>query len=217
MPKFDPNTQVIRIAVIERDPLRSIGFRACLGSERDFEIQAASLTEISAIQGIDLVLLGSHEGRSSMDVLLTLRTLRPDLNVIVTGSIFEDDVILKGLDAGAKGCVDETAPVQELGRAIRAVHAGSVWVSRRILSLFVEKVQQSGGAGLSVGQRCFTSREKQVLRMLVTGCSNKEIAGPLGIQERTVKAHVAKLMRKVGVPNRIMLSVHAIKHSLVSV
>ena len=52
--------------------------------------------------------------------------------------------------------------------------------------------------------------------MLVAGCSNKEIAAPLGIEERTVKAHVAKLMRKVGVSNRVMLSVHAITQSLVA-
>jgi DNA-binding NarL/FixJ family response regulator len=62
----------------------------------------------------------------------------------------------------------------------------------------------------------FTSREKEVLGMLVAGCSNKEIAAPLGIAERTVKAHVAKLFRKTGVSNRIMLSVHAITHSLVA-
>ena len=53
--------------------------------------------------------------------------------------------------------------------------------------------------------------------MLVTGCSNKGVSrSRSGIEERTVKAHVAKLMRKVGVPNRILLSVHAITHSLVS-
>jgi DNA-binding NarL/FixJ family response regulator len=51
--------------------------------------------------------------------------------------------------------------------------------------------------------------------MLVAGCSNKEIAVPLGIEERTVKAHIAKLMRKVGVVNRVMLSTHAITHSMV--
>ena len=56
---------------------------------------------------------------------------------------------------------------------------------------------------------------KQVLEMLVAGRSNKEIGAALGIEERTVKAHVAKLMRKVGVQNRIALSVHAITHSLV--
>ncbi len=53
--------------------------------------------------------------------------------------------------------------------------------------------------------------------MLVEGCSNKEIAVPLGIEERTVKAHVAKLMRKVGAANRIVLSVHAVTHSLIHV
>ena len=52
--------------------------------------------------------------------------------------------------------------------------------------------------------------------MLVEGRSNKEIGSPLGIGERTVKAHVAKLMRKVGVQNRVALTVHAITHSLVS-
>jgi DNA-binding NarL/FixJ family response regulator len=63
----------------------------------------------------------------------------------------------------------------------------------------------------------FTHREKEVLEMLVAGRSNKEIGAPLGIGERTVKAHVAKLMRKVGVQNRIALSVHAITNSLVFV
>ena len=52
--------------------------------------------------------------------------------------------------------------------------------------------------------------------LLVEGRSNKEIGVPLGIGERTVKAHVAKLMRKVGVENRVALTVHAITHSLVS-
>src|SRR2546426_344021 len=64
-------------------------------------------------------------------------------------------------------------------------------------------------------QVAFTDREKQVLKMLVEGRSNKEIGAPLGIGERTVKAHVAKLMRKVGVENRVALTVHAITHSLV--
>jgi DNA-binding NarL/FixJ family response regulator len=60
-----------------------------------------------------------------------------------------------------------------------------------------------------------TDREKQVLQMLVSGLSNKEIGAPLGIVERTVKAHIAKLMRKIGVHNRIELSVHAVARSLV--
>src|ERR1035438_3245863 len=87
---------------------------------------------------------------------------------------------------------------------------------RQVLSMFVEQAYRSSGHGVSAGQRPFTGREKEVLGMLVAGCSNKEIAAPLGIEERTVKAHIAKLMRKVGVPNRVLLSVHAITHSLVA-
>jgi DNA-binding NarL/FixJ family response regulator len=62
----------------------------------------------------------------------------------------------------------------------------------------------------------FTDREKEVLELLVAGHANKEIGAVLGIEERTVKAHVAKLLRKVGVDNRVTLSVHAITHSLVT-
>ena len=66
------------------------------------------------------------------------------------------------------------------------------------------------------GRPAFTLREKEVLEMLVDGRSNKQIGLPLGIEVRTVKAHVAKLMRKVGVRSRIALATYAMSHSLVS-
>jgi DNA-binding NarL/FixJ family response regulator len=104
----------------------------------------------------------------------------------------------------------------EFARAFRAVCEGSVWVPRRVLSLLVERNNAAAGREPQPSRRGFTNREKQVLELLVDGCSNREIAGPLGIEERTVKAHVAKLMRKVGVRNRIALSMHAITHELIS-
>ena len=96
-----------------------------------------------------------------------------------------------------------------------AVHGGAIWAPRRVLAMFIER---SGALTNSQNLQAsvLTSREKEVLRMLVEGHSNKEIGVPLGIEERTVKAHVAKMMRKVGVRNRIALTVHAISHSLIS-
>ena len=134
----------------------------------------------------------------------------------MTGYNLDDAAILRAVSAGAKGYVEESASSGELVRAIRIVLAGSVWAPRRVLAMFVEQAYRSSEHGVSGSQRPFTSREKEVLGMLVAGCSNKEIAAPLGIEERTVKAHVAKLMRKVGVSNRVMLSVHAITQSLVA-
>ncbi len=209
------NKAPVRLAVVDSDPLRFVGFRTLLSSESDFDLQSVPLTEIGACGEIDIVLLGSHSARNVIDVLPTLRTVRPGLDVIVTGCNLDDATILKAIAAGAKGCVDESASFSELVRAIRTVRGGSVWVPRRLLAMFVEQAQSSNEQGVLVGER-FTIREMEVLRMLVAGCSNKEIAAPLGIEERTVKAHVAKLLRKVGVPNRVMLSVHAVTHSLVS-
>jgi DNA-binding NarL/FixJ family response regulator len=83
------------------------------------------------------------------------------------------------------------------------------------MSIFIDRVTSSPGKIFPAGRVTFTDREKEVLELLVAGRSNREIGQALQIEERTVKAHVAKLMRKVGVQNRIALSVHAITHSLV--
>ena len=199
---------VIRIAVVESDPLRFVGFRALFDSEPEFELISAALPEISVLQNIDLILLGNRSGQNLFDVMASLKATRPDLRIIVTGSGIDEETILKAIASGAKGYVDEAAT--------RVVHQGSVWAPRRVLSLFIERVSSAPGRIFPAGRVTFTDREKEVLEMLVAGRSNKEIGSQLGIEERTVKAHVAKLMRKVGVQNRIALSVHAITHSLVT-
>jgi len=206
----------IRIAVVESDPLRFVGFIALFDNEPDFELIAATLPEISLLQNIDLILLGSRNGHNLFDVMASLKASRPDLRIIVTGSGIDEETILKAIASGAKGYVDEAAAPAEFVQAIRVVNDGSVWAPRRVLSMFIERVSSAPGNIFPAGRVSFTDREKEVLDMLVAGRSNKEIGAGLGIEERTVKAHVAKLMRKVGVQNRVALSVHAITHSLVS-
>src|SRR3954451_20344412 len=207
---------VIRLAVVESDPLRFVGFRALFDTESDFELLSASLPDIGGLQGVDLVLLGNRSGQNLFDVMASLKASRPDLRIIVTGAGMDEEAILKAIASGAKGYVDEAASAGEFVQAIRIVSQGSVWAPRRVLSMFIERVSTSPGRIFPNGRVTFTDREKEVLEMLVAGRSNKEIGSALGIEERTVKAHVAKLMRKVGVQNRIALSVHAITHSLVT-
>ena len=206
----------IRVAVVESDPLRFIGFRALFDDEPDFELASASIQEIATRSDVDLILLGSRGGQNLFDVMASLKASRPDLRILVTGTGADDETILKALAAGAKGYVDEAASPQEFTTAIRIVNQGSVWAPRRVLSTFIERVTASPGRIFPAGRVTFTDREKEVLELLVAGRSNKEIGSSLGIEERTVKAHVAKLMRTVGVQNRIALSVHAITHSLVT-
>lgn len=205
----------IRVAVLEPDPLRLVGFRALFDTEPDLELVAATQTSVISEPEIDLCLLGSHGTQNLFDLMAGLKASRPGLRILVSGSGVDDETILKALAAGAKGYVDEAATPEEFVMAIRIVHQGSVWAPRKVLSMFIERVTSSPGRIFPAGRVTFTDRERDVLEMLVAGRSNKEIGSALGIEERTVKAHVAKLMRKVGVQNRIALSVHAITHSLV--
>ena len=206
----------IRIAVMEADPLRLIGLRALFDSEPEFEIVSVAMDRLATEPDLDMVMLGSHGSQNLFDVMAGMKASRPDLRLLVCGSGADDETILKALAAGAKGYVDEAATPEEFIMAIRIVNQGSVWAPRRVLSIFIERVTSSPGRIFPAGRVAFTDREKEVLGMLVAGRSNKEIGAALGIEERTVKAHVAKLMRKVGVQNRIALSVHAITHSLVT-
>jgi len=207
---------LIRIAVVGTDPLQFVGFRAAFHSERDFELISSSLLDVGMQQNIDLVLLGNRSSQNLSDVMATLKATRPNLRIIVIGSGMEDETLLKAIAFGAMGYVDLAASPADFVHAIRVVSLGSVWAPRRVLSVFIERVSQSPGPFFPAGRTAFTAREKEVLELLVGGRSNKEIGAALGIEERTVKAHIAKLMRKNSVHNRLALSVHAVTHSLVS-
>jgi len=216
MKSFPARKPPIRIAVVESDPLRFIGFRTLFESEPDLELQAVTAAEVATRSNIDVILVGSRGSQNLFDLMAGLKALRPDLRILVTGMGADDETILKAIMAGAKGYIDEAATPAEFAQAIRTVHQGSVWAPRRILSMFIERVSSSPGKIFPAGHVVFTDREKEVLELLVAGHANKEIGAALGIEVRTVKAHVAKLLRKVGVDNRVTLSVHAITHSLVT-
>ena len=208
---------LIRIAVVETDPLCLVGFRALFNSESGFELIAESVSDIATLTNIDVVLLGNGNGQNLFDLMASLKASRPDLRIIMSGSGMDEETILKAITSGAKGYVDKAASPAEFVQAIRIVNLGLVWAPRRVLSMFIERFSSTSSRIFRTGRDAFTDREKQVLEMLVVGSSSKEIGSALGIEVRTVKSHVAKLMRKAGVPNRVALSIHAVTHSLVTV
>ena len=214
--KKQSQKSAIRIGVVDSEPLRLIGFRALLESETDFEFIYASISDLDRHCRIDIILLGNQRGQDSFGDVVKLKAFYPEAQIIAIGSGMHDERVLAALACGAKGYVDEGASAMEFISAVRAVSRGSVWVSRQLLSIFVERASGVVGNPFLGGRAAFTVREKEVLEMLVNGRSNKEIGVPLGIEVRTVKAHLAKLMPKVGVRSRIALATYAMSHSLVS-
>ena len=99
--------------------------------------------------------------------------------------------------------------LQAVMQAAHAILNGSIWAPRRVLSTFVDRAIEGSAARRRGTSPRFTEREEEVLQQLVLARSNREIAQALSIREQTVKSYVARLMRKVGVGNRIALSVQA--------
>lgn len=207
----------IRVALVENDPLRLVGFRALLGEDAEFAVASFSPASIFNAHDYNVVLIGSRTGAAMYEVMAGLKSLNPTVRIIATGTLHDDEMALRALCAGAKGYIDESAPADEFREAIRIVHSGSVWVPPHLLSKFIERVTTVPRRGTAEQPLVFTERERDVLHLLVSGRSNKEIGEALEIEERTVKAHIAKLMRKTGVTNRIALSVHALTHSLLGI
>lgn len=170
---------------------------------------SASLHELLANRQIRFLLVDLNDWTDKRRILDTIHRTRPDLRLIVIGPD-EEDLMLEALHAGAKAYLDLTAPLEVVRKALIIVAEGSIWAPRPLIAKLIERLlgarQQAGDV---VGPR-LTGREEQVLELILSAHSNREIAQQLGIEERTVKAHVGSLMKKTGAGNRVDLSVRAL-------
>lgn len=213
------NVPRIQLGILENDPLRLVGYQMVFKEDPGIELHDGTADSLVANRAVQILLLGNPTGTPVFETVQELMKQRPDLRILVTGSHGDDETILKSLSVGAKGYMDKAASVSDFIQAVHILAQGSIWAPRRLLSQLIERVLQSPGGAFVVGKGKieFTPREREVLELLVAGHSNREIARNMGIEERTVKAHVAKLLRKVGVQNRIALTMHTINHALLEI
>jgi DNA-binding NarL/FixJ family response regulator len=205
----------ICVAIVEGDPLRAIGLRAQMDGELDVQVVCTDLEGLVVLDQVSVALVASHNESEIIELIAAIRERRPDVKILVVGSKTDEARILNVLLEGARGYVNETSSTATFVEAIRAMHGGSLWCPRRVLAKLIDR-SQAWPSGANSRLCDLTAREKQVLSMLAQGRANKEIAGSLGIEERTVKAHLAKLMRKFGAQNRIALTMHALRHGLLA-
>jgi DNA-binding NarL/FixJ family response regulator len=200
---------------VAADPLRVLGFQSIFEDHPRVEIVSGPMEEVLRDHTLDVALLGAQASDLLFDLLATFKSFRPRLRVIVIGLSMDFDHIQQVIGAGAKGYLAETATEKDILMAIEVVEDGSVWAPRKVLSRLLEGASAAPARNHAQPPK-FTPREREVMELLVAGRSNREIARSLLIEERTVKSHVGKLLRKVGAPNRIALSVHVLTHNLLS-
>jgi DNA-binding NarL/FixJ family response regulator len=204
----------LRVALLETEPIRVQGFITLFQDHPRIEFVFFELAQFLADQEFKLALVGLHGDSLPLPLVATIHGLRPDVRLVVMGPPADDEMILQAITAGAKAYLEASATPLQVEQAIEIVSQGSIWAPRRVLSIFVDRATKTSRSTTPAATQ-FTARETEVLKLLVAARSNREIARNLGIEERTVKAHVAKLMRKVGVENRIALSIYAVTNAIV--
>ena len=196
---------MIRIIVVDDHPIVREGLVAALARRDDFAVAASygSAEELLASRvEADVILLDLElPGMSGVDVLPQLTG-----RVLVLTAYATDEQIDAVLRAGARGYLLKGAAIEEIEHAIRAVSRGEMYIDRRISSRIV---------ALSSAPR-LSARERDVLRLVVAGKSNKEIAAALQVAERTVKFHVTSIFNKLGAENRAQAVTIAHERGLVA-
>jgi DNA-binding NarL/FixJ family response regulator len=214
------NPAPIQIGVVADEPIRLAGLTSIF--EQPAAAGKASLLPVSGTikdllsqSTIEFMVIDLSSAPGGLGTLEAIRSVRPTIRLIVIGPESNDELVMESIIAGARAYLDLTAGPEMVRQAIDVVTSGSIWAPRRLLSKLIDRLLKVSDTSLTNAGPRLTSRERQVLELILLARSNREIARQLGIEVRTVKAHVGRLMRKTGADNRIELSMRALQTSIV--
>jgi DNA-binding NarL/FixJ family response regulator len=214
---------MIRVVLADDQELVRTGFRMILESEGDITVvgeaeDGAQAFEIVRRERPDVVLMDVR-----MPVLdgiaATARIVAAGLptRVLVLTTFDLDEVVFEALRAGAAGFLLKTGPADDLVRAVRVVASGESLLSPSVTRRLVEEFARRPSGAPPAAVDDLTPRELDVLRLLARGLSNAEIATELFVEASTVKSHVASILAKLGLRDRVQAVVAAYESGLVVV
>jgi DNA-binding NarL/FixJ family response regulator len=210
-------TSLVRVLLVDDDALVRAGLKMMLAGAPDLEVVGEADDGKRALSAVllyrpDVVLMDIR--MPGLDGIAATRLLRAQPRppaVIVLTTFDADELVVRALQAGAAGfLLKDTAPL-EIVRAIMAVHAGESTLSPAIIQRFITLIAGDSDAVArqhAARQRlsALTEREREVAISVGQGCANADIAAQLHMSVATVKAHVSRLLAKLGVDNRVQVA-----------
>jgi len=217
-------TDPIRVLIADDQQMLRDGFRVILDSEPDLEVVGEAADGVEAVRQVqllrpDVVLMDIRmpelDGLAATEQLMGLQD--PPAVVVLT-TFDQNEYVVRALRAGAYGFLLKDAPSSRLVAAVRAAAGGDALIepsiTRRLVERFAEPVPETPQVpALMAG---LTDRELEVLRLVARGLSNAEIAAEIVVAETTVKTHVARILTKLGVRDRVQAVIFAFEHGLAS-
>jgi DNA-binding NarL/FixJ family response regulator len=209
---------MIRVLIVDDHEIVRRGLKEVFADEfsaletAEAESSRAAL-ELITTQNWDIVLLDINiPGRNGLDVLGEIKRLRPRTPVLVVSAYPEEEFAIRALKLGASGYLNKSSASDEVVAAARKAMAGGKYVT----ALLAEKLAATLGSDLqSAPHESLSARELQVLRMVASGQTIKEISAELALSEKTIGTYRARIAKKLGLNSNVELTRYAMQHLLV--
>ena len=207
----------IRVMIVDDHAVVRGGLKYFLLAFDDMELVGEAESGAKAIQLCptaqpDVVLMDMMmPGMDGAEATQRIREMCPHVQVVALTSFQEDELIQRALQAGAIGYLLKDVPADELADAIRAAHAGRTTLAPQVAETLAQTATQPPKLGHNL-----TERELEVLKLLVAGCNNGEIAEELVISRSTARFHVSNILAKLGATNRAEAVGLAVQHKIIS-
>lgn len=211
----------IRISIVGHDPIFGLALKSVLEAKAEFHADVKSLTDPSQIDernDPDIFLLNAVPSKGSGTEMLRSCAQRQSMaRSIILGDSAGVEEMAEFIDAGARGYVFTEAPSGILLESIKAVMAGKYWIGNKAVSRLDGRFKKSKNSPnkSDLSNYGLTPREMDVIRAVISGLTNREIAQKLAISEQTVKHHITNIFDKLGVYNRLELTLFVFHHGLV--
>jgi DNA-binding NarL/FixJ family response regulator len=210
----------IRVVIVDDQLLVRTGFGSILGSEDGIEVVGEAFNGAEArpdvvVMDIRMPLMDGVE--STRRLLAEHRDKSPRVLMLTTFDL--DELVHAAIRAGASGFILKDAPPEDLFRAVRVLAAGESMiapsVTRRLLAYFAERASAPTSVEAQRAIERLTERERDVLKLIARGLSNREIGQAMFVAETTVKTHVGRIFMKLDARDRVQAAVAAYDAGLV--
>lgn len=207
--------KITRVVLADPHSVVLVGLRALLESERDVQVVATAVDGGEALKAVreyrpDVLFVERElQQVSGIDVVRTIRQEQLPTRCVVLGSVLRADDVASALHAGARGVLPWDRAAADGLRCLRVVVSGGHWLEGDAPGDRVRNVMQS--VADSHGD-ALTRRERELAEHVAAGLRNADIAARLGISEGTVKIHLNRVYRKLGLPSRVALALYLRDH-----